>query len=184
MRSRPRVKLTLAPREIPPGTAFVAEAHLDSASETPVEFIELRLEGFEQIWVGQGNARRVRRHDLVSLASRHTPGKLTPGTHRFSARFDVPPRVPGAFAGAEASVQYLLTVHVSIPWWPDRKVTYLVPVGWAPRAVGSPAPQTFATNTAGPSGGEPYMEAALDRTQVIAGEAVTGSVSLANVARL
>ncbi len=181
MRSRPRVKLTLAPGAIYPGTTFVAELLVESRSETPCDFIEIELHAFEQMFTGGGNSRRASVHTLSRLHVRHEPGVLAAGSRTFAGKFPIASDSPASFTGAESSIQYICKIHVSIPWWPDRRESYVVPVRWAPRAVAEPQPQTFATNTAGPTGGAPYMEAALDRTEIVAGEAVSGSLSLANV---
>ena len=182
MRSRPRVKLTLAPSVIHPGTELVAELLVESGSETPCDFVDIQLLGYEQMFTGSGNGRRSTEHVLTSLRVRHEPKLLAPGPRTFAGRFPIPAAAPAAFTGAECSVQYVCKIHISIPWWPDRRESYVVPVRWAPRPVFEAVPRVFATNTAGPTGGAPYMEASLDRTEIVAGEAVSGRLSVANVA--
>jgi hypothetical protein len=184
VRSRPKVKLLISPPEVPLGGSFVAEARLTSTSETPVDFVDLRLRGFEQIVVGQGSARRSTTRSLTGQQVHHTPGLLKPGEHGFAGRFRVPEQGPATFAGHAAAVCYELDVHVSIPWWPDRRMTFTIPTAWPPRTVGAPRAQIFATSSTGPSHGQPYMEVSLDRTEILAGESIQGSVSFANVRKL
>ncbi len=182
MRGRPRVKLTLESGAIYPGQPFVAELAMESGTATPCDFVDVELHGYEEMWTGEGNTRSVTRHTIVRLSSRHEPGTLSPGTRTLATRFVVPPGAPASFDGVECKVHYICNIHISIPWWPDRRVSYAVPVRWPPRPVGEPAAQTFATNREGPLGTTPYMEASLDRTEIVAGEMFAGSLSMAHVA--
>src|ERR1700722_12017638 len=53
MRSRPTVKTLLRPAVASPGAPLLVEVVLTSTSETPVDFVEMRLEGREAVRFGR-----------------------------------------------------------------------------------------------------------------------------------
>lgn len=182
MRSRPDVKVYLKPAVVAPGERLVAETVLESKSETPVDFVEMRLRGVLRSAAGAGNHRQVYEASLYDSVWRSKPETLTAGEHRFKVGFDMKPDAPPTYSGADASIIYELDVHVSIPWWPDRRKTFIVPVRMPPFTPGPyPLAAVYATSTEGPRGDKPFMEVALDATDVALGDVVTGRISVANL---
>ncbi len=181
MRSRPKVKLLLSPGLVAPGDDLEAEAVLSATSETPVDFVALCLRGLVTVGVGSGKSRRVHEECFLEREWRSKAMTLSPGEHRFEARFHVPPGLPPSYVGADTRIAYSITVHVSIPWWPDRKKTFVVPVAFAPRPRPEPEPKVFVTSREGPRRTDPFVELSLDTTQISVGDEVSGSISLQNV---
>jgi hypothetical protein len=141
MRSRPRVKVLYRPRFAVPGDPFEVEVVLTSKSDTPVDAISFLLVGSERYDYG----KREQRRELVRQIGRHEPRTLTKGEHRLRTRFDIPRDAMASFQGERASVAYGLEVHVSIPWWPDVRNHYLVPVGWRGYDPPEPRPGIYAS---------------------------------------
>ena len=176
MRSRPKVKTYLRPAIATPGQTLEVEVVLTSASETPVDYVEMKLEGTERAQFGRSGLSQ----SFLALAARHGPRTLGIGEHRLAGRFELPPTIPPTYRGGAASIEYTLAVHVSIPWWPDRRQSFTIPV--APIAAPfAPTPQTVVTAMEGPRGTAPYVEASYDSTTLEIGGELAGAVSIANV---
>ena len=186
MRSRPDIKLYLSPAELTPGAHLQAEAVLRSRSETPIDGIVVRLTGLEQrqsgmVMVGNAPLPQYQTYRHVDLVARVPKALLTPGEHRFTFAFDIPPNAPPQYRSRTTSIVYDLDVRVGIPWWPDRSAHYLVPVVASPlSAVGAGA--AFCTDARGPQGTALYLEASLESPVVPLGGVLRGALSLANVA--
>jgi hypothetical protein len=178
------VKVMLSPPVLLPGGRITTESILTVRSETPVDYVSMHLAGRVLTIVGSGNARSTHAADVYAKVWRSEPEKLAKGERRYRVAFDLPADALPSYQGESARVTYTLTVHVSIPWWPDRVETFAVPVGFAHDAVTAPAearPVTVATSTEGPRGTTPFLEVALSRTALAVGEVLVGSVSLANL---
>jgi hypothetical protein len=181
VRSRPKVKVLLSPPVVLPAGRLVTEVILDARSETPMDFVSVFLDGRFTLAVGSGNARSVSTSKFFAKEWRSKAEKLSKGEHRYRVAFDLPPDAPPSYEGTNAWIRYILTVHVSIPWWPDRTETFAVPVGFTPPERVEPQPVSFATSTDGPRGTTPYVEVALATAQLAVGDVLTGSVSVANL---
>lgn len=181
MRSRPKVKLLLSPGLVSPGERLFAEAVLTSRSETPVDFVAIRLRGTAKAGVGSGKSRSVHEEAFFVREWRSKPMTMSPGEHRFKTLFELGPTLPPTYVGPDASVTYTITVHVSIPWWPDREQDFVVPVVFAPAPPLPPLPKVFVTSRDGPRGKDAFMELSLDATQIAIGDVVSGSISLQNL---
>lgn len=182
MRSRPEVKVYLTPAVVAPGERVVVETVLESKSETPVDFVEMRLRGTLRTAAGAGNARQVFDQSIFDAVWRSEPETLGDGERRYKVGFEMQPDAPPTYTGADAGITYELEVHVSIPWWPDRRKKFVVPVKMPPITPGPHALSgVYATSTEGPRGGQPFMEVALDATDVALGDVVTGRISVANL---
>src|SRR5262249_1975954 len=115
MRSRPSVQLrTTSPAR--PGGRLDVSVELTSTSETPVDFIDLRLTGREIVSSGDDELT----HTHLSIPPPlHGPTTLARGTRSLRAAFTLPVALPPSYASERVSVRYALEVVVSIPWWPD-----------------------------------------------------------------
>lgn len=180
MRSRPKVEVLLAPSVILPGTRLATETILTSTSETPFEFVDVEL--FEQLDLAAGHGKGRTYTQVVPFRRRwrSESGTLAPGEFRYPVTFDVPADARPSYRGEDASAKWLLKVHVSIPWWPDRVATYEVPVVLPPTQDLAPRPLAVATSREGPTGTDPFLELAIDTSHVALGDTLTGTVSLAN----
>jgi len=175
MRGRPSVKTFLRPAVAVPGGPLQVEVVLTSRSDTPIDYVETKLVGTAWMQVGRfGSSLR-----LVEQRARHGPKTLTKGEHRFASRFDLPAELPPTYRGGVAWVDYTLSVHASIPWWPDRRQSFGVPMAPAARD-GGPTPQIFVSSLEGPRGTTPFLELALESTTLEIGGVLEGAVSISN----
>jgi hypothetical protein len=177
MRSRPKVKVFLSPAVVRPGGTLVIDCNIDSKTETPVDWISMVLEG-EVLTVVNKAATRI---PIYGRAFRSGATTLSPGTHVQRAKFEIPEGQPASYGTYTARITYKLTVHISIPWWPDREVSFVVPVGFPEGSPPRTTPRTFATRSEGPRGTEPFLEVSLATTEIAPGDVLAGSVSLANL---
>jgi hypothetical protein len=174
VRSRPRLKIAYSGLGLP-GQPLSIEARFHSKSDTPVDFLDFRLEGGERNPQGHALATR------VSLAHREPARILTPGEHRFRVRFDLPPNLPPTYRGTSFHVGYDLFVHVSIPWWPDLHARYEVPVAALPAVLEPESSRAFCNDELALAAGRPYIEASFESRTIALGDSVAGVVSFSNV---
>lgn len=186
MRSRPEVEVRLKGSPVEPEGKLRVDAKLTSTSETPCDEVIISLEGFEKrykrtVSSGKSSTRVYHTRTIVSLASRF-PGKvLTVGEHAYRASFHLGKDLPPTFESKLSKIWYVLTVRVSIPWWPDRRARFDVVVV-APRTEPSSASPIRYETTAGPVGRDLYVEASLARPDVAHDGTIHGAFSLSNVA--
>ena len=182
MRSRPKIDLLLTPAVAAPGARLVAETVLTATSETPIDFVAMRLTSKLYTAAAAGKSQLELASVLLDSEWRSKPTTLWRGEHRYRVAFELSDTLPATYAGPGASIDHVLGVHVSIPWWPDRIETFTVPI--KPRASPAaplPRPQFFASSPDGPRGNEPFMEVALETTQLAVGDVLSGSISLQNL---
>ena len=161
LKSRPNVQVRV-PSTILPGDAVVAQVTLDAKSEIPVDFVDVTLEGKDEVNVGQSNQPRWVSSDLLRLRARVLEaGTLACGKTALRCSFAVPKDLPPSYRGQTAACSYVLTVHVSIPWWPDRKASFDINV--MPPRVTPPQPRTatYGSHPQGPQGNELTIECSL-----------------------
>ena len=171
MRSRPRVKLLLSPSVVTPSTRLLAETVLVAKTTTPIEFVSMTLRCNVSAASGSGKTRSEHVSSLYLREWRSKPDTLAPGEHRYRVAFDLPAALPPTYSGKDARIDYVIRVHVAIPWWWDRVETFTVPVVSTESASPpTPHPQSFATSSDGPRGTKPFMEVALETTNVSVGD--------------
>ena len=173
----------MARASVEPGSSLGVEIVLESEDETPVDFIDFTLRGTQRTVLGAGRGQQVRDLIVLSLARRETPRVLPRGEKSFRVRFDIPERVPPAYRGFSATVLYELGVHVSIPWWPDRRSSFDIRVAALP-APPRPVPPvlTFGSSVKGAAAEGVYIETSLDRVELTPGGVLQGAASFSNVA--
>src|SRR5581483_2623545 len=181
MRSRPTVKVYYSSAMLEPGKSLLVDVRFQSRSKTPVDFIEFLLKGGESVVHGQGQYRHVVANERIRLQHREGSAVFTPGEHRYRVRFDVPNDLPPTYRGTGVFVAYGLQVHVAIPWWPDVRATYDVPLVVPQAPLPGSLPKTYCSSDRGPSDGKLYLEASVDKFAIAPGDAIEGAVSLANV---
>gem|GEM_PF-6831277 len=179
MRSRPSVKLYFARKSACGGERFEVELVLESKSDTPTDFTALRLIGTERVLIGEGKSAYLSTYDVVRLEAREPERMLTQGVHRKRYVFDLPPNAPPSITGPRCVVHYAFSVHVSVPWWPDRRAAFVLPVDVLPQSAAEGTPR-IVSSTNGPAPGKVYLEASIDRDVLERGGTVSGAVSVAN----
>lgn len=179
MRRRPSLKVFLKPAIAIAGDEVVAEVVLTSRSVTPVAELTLTLRGREVIGDGQ-HVHSSR--SIVAQRAAFGPFTLEKGEHRRASRFPLPHDSTPSYTGRTIAVEYELDVHVSIPWWLDRRARFVIPV--TRRAVDTPsAPARVFCNRTG-RGSELYIEATFDDQRVEQNGSISGAISFANVAQV
>ncbi len=154
---------------------------LDSKSDTPTDFTALRLVGTERVLVGDGKGAYISTFDVMRLEVREKERVLTKGVHKRRYVFDLPTNAPPSLTGPRCVVHYVFNVHVSVPWWPDRRASFVLPVEVLPQSDGDGTPRIVSSSN-GPTAGRVYLEASIDRDVLEPGGTVAGAVSVANVA--
>lgn len=167
-----------------PGTKVDTDVVLVSRSETPVEHVEVTLTADVVASVPSGKTFATERIEAAPAQRfRWSPGTLAKGEHRQRVRFALAADTPPSYRAARGwcRVQYVVEVHVVIPYWIDRRVSFALPVSAPARELGRGAPAIVATHPRGQVAHELYIEAALDTTELVPGEELRGDVTFANV---
>ncbi|KYF76297.1 hypothetical protein BE17_09245 [Sorangium cellulosum] len=172
MRSRPFIALRL-PEVAHPGETFDVELSLDSASETPIDFVRVSLQSTQTLWsMGRGEILAVRERLLASeeVAGR---GRLGEGVHRYRASFPLPDDIPPTHLGLVAELRCGVRALVSIPWWLDAEesgdIVVRPPIGPRPRS------EPFTGASARGSGA--FVEVSLPDRTFAPGDTLTGAIA-------
>ncbi|XXY47133.1 hypothetical protein WME91_44735 [Sorangium sp. So ce269] len=174
MRSRPDIELRMS-RTVHPGDVVLVELVLRSRGRTPVDSIELHLEGMQ---VARVEERVLVPPHFLSLVARVAGETTLPdGEQRYRASFPLPPDAPCSYLGTRAEIRYGITLSIAIPWWLDVQESYEVLV--SPRPVTRPARSPIAGTTA--RGDSPFVEVSLDDQVFAPGDEISGAVALGNV---
>ncbi|WP_437931946.1 hypothetical protein WMF37_22735 [Sorangium sp. So ce291] len=172
MRSRPFIALRL-PEVAHPGETFDVELSLDSASETPIDFVRVSLQSSQTLWsMGRGEILAVRERILVSeeVAGR---GRLGEGVHRYRASFALPDDIPPTHLGLVAELRCGVRALVSIPWWLDAEESGDVVV----RPALGPRPRSEPFTGASAREGGAFVEVSLPDRTFAPGDTLTGAIA-------
>ncbi|WP_437282537.1 hypothetical protein WME90_18755 [Sorangium sp. So ce375] len=171
MRSRPFITLRL-PRVVHPGEAFDIGLLLESAAETPVNFVRVALRHTHELVLPGDGGFEVR--DLLLLSEEVAgEGRLGEGIHRYRVSFALPGDLPPTFAGAFQACRCEVRAHVSIPWWLDARESQEVLV--RPRSAQRPEDEPFID--ASHRGRGAFVEVSLPGRTLTPGEVLTGAVA-------
>ncbi|MEZ4221690.1 MAG: hypothetical protein R3B13_12235 [Polyangiaceae bacterium] len=179
LKTRPELKL-YAPSEVRPGDSFIAEVVVNARRPVPVDRLSARLIGEERVTIGSGKNSRTARKRWLSLEAQLSGKSRMVGERRYRARFDVPADVPPSYKGCQASIEYWIELHADIPWWPDARASFVIPVVHPAGQVVS-QPLVFSSRPSGPKGKEPHIEASIDDAYLSPGGVIEGRVALSNV---
>jgi len=178
LKTRPRIALR-APAVVLPGDDFEVEIHLAARRAVDVEFVSARLLWIETlVRPGQQPWHSVTRE--IAGGQVRGPSVLPQGSSVLPARLALPRNAPPSYRGRNVVSQYHLDVHASIPWWPDRRVAFLLAVAPPPARDLVARPVRYSTAPDGPRAGEPYLEASLASDVAEAGGTVSGAFALGN----
>lgn len=109
-------------------------------------------------------------------------GTLPEGKTVRRCEFTLPPDLPPTYRGTRVTCGHTLSVHVSIPWWPDRKAAFDIVVAPARRDPPDDPPAVFGTHPKGPDGNDLALECSVDRRVVEPGGEIQGRVAITNLA--
>ncbi|MEO7331906.1 MAG: hypothetical protein ABI193_25240 [Minicystis sp.] len=175
MRSRPDVELR-TPGFVHPGNSLLVDLLVRSGSLTPIDFIEIELQGLQFLRATTGSAHQSTQF-LLQTARVAEEGKLGVGEHRYQAVFSVPDNAFPSYIGQLFQYRYFLKLHVSIPWWPDVVERYDAVVLLPPATRRAPTPfaGTNVKDTA------PFVEVSLIDQYFAPGEVIEGALAFGNL---
>ncbi len=167
-----------APRAVYVGRRCVVDVVIDARDDLEVEYIEARVDG-EQGWaIGAGKSRVSEQATFPSLVTRiMEAGTLSAGVTERSATFLLPPGTPPSHELSPAWARLVLSVRVAIPWWPDGRYRFAVPVRLPPPPV-EHRPCIVRSTPADAAPDARRLELSLASRTFIAGERVTGSLAV------
>lgn len=175
VKSRPRIGLRV-PREVRPGEPFLAVVVLECRRPVELEHVDVLFVGNEKWWAGDESEAQ----DLVRIGARLCDARALPvGRTELPVRIPLPVDAPPSFAG---TIEYELSVHAAIDWWPDARATFEVKVVPPPMPSPPTEPRLFSSDPGGPRAKERHIEVSLASAWVRAGGMVSGAFALANVA--
>ena len=126
--SAPKVELRI------PGVVFAGqptsfELDVIAKEATKIDFIRARVRAIQGWTIGSGKSQVS--HEIVypelAIELAHA-GVLEAGTLAKGATFTLPPDIAPTHPGYPAYARVELRVHVSIPWWPDGRYRFDIPV--------------------------------------------------------
>ncbi|MDP3276998.1 MAG: arrestin family protein [Deltaproteobacteria bacterium] len=180
--TRPDAKLLIRPQQVVPGEAFEAFAQFHFKRPTRVDSIQLRFRGVEVVYPsGYPNEAYAQERTIVALDATDRPRSPLRGDYELRSRFSVPAGAPSSLNGDRIRVRYEVAVYVQIPWWPDLKETFTIPVV-TPHASIAIVPGHFATRADGAvAPGDLGAECALDSCALVSGGTLSGSLAFAGL---
>ncbi|MDC3958401.1 hypothetical protein [Polyangium jinanense] len=167
MRSRPDVTVYLDPAEPSAGERLRVHVHLKAKTETPFDAIDVELVGRESRYRrtssnGKTSTRKYHRREIVRLGKRFPAGVLQPGTWEQAIDFPLPPDLPPTYRSGYTTIEYELSVHVHIPWWPDRHEAYVIPIRVPTTSAAPPEPRVFTSQAGEHRGEDPVIELSVE----------------------
>jgi hypothetical protein len=158
------------------GHDVTVEIVIDAEDDTKVEYIDARLTGKQGWRIGSGKHAITARAEFPALVARlRDEGVLPGGKSSYRASFRLPPGMPPSHAVSPAWASLELYVRVAIPWWPDGKYKFTLPVRVPPPATVERKPYAIRSTGAVDA---PRLELSLASTNLIAGETVVGSLAV------
>ncbi len=180
MRSRPTVRLWHGPNVVPGSTVPVA-LELTFKTETPVDSVDVELNGHEYAGAGGGNQHRSANWKSLAL-KRSLPGKTyAPGVYKYDLTFTIPEHAAPSHVGADTRIRYELFIRVAIPWWADRTAAYDLPVGFPLMEPYPPKPIIYTTRDATSGSDDPAIELSVDTMEASVYETISGQISVSDL---
>jgi len=177
--SAPKVVARI-PAPLVVGRSAVVELDVTAEEPTKVDHIAVRLRGRQGWSVGSGKHQVSFRVTVPDLEARvMQAGTLPAGTSTFSATFELPRTMAPSHHLRPAYAELELKVQVSIPWWPDGRSRFTIPVRMPPpmgSVVRTPIAARSTRQDAPPD--KPRLELSLASTRLVAGETVVGSCAV------
>ncbi|WP_437931947.1 hypothetical protein WMF37_22740 [Sorangium sp. So ce291] len=174
MRSRPVIRLRV-PRVVHPGDTFDVELSIDSATETPIDFVRVTLQITQVVYVDAAGGRgSFESRDLVldsaDVAGR---GRLGKGRYQYWVSLTLPGDAPPSHTGVVAHLRCKVGALVSIPWWIDALESEEILV--RPAIAEAPRDEPFTGESARERGA--FVEVSLPGRTFAPGELLSGAVA-------
>jgi len=147
---------------------------LVAVEDMRVSHVDVQVFAREGWTIGSGALSHQSDAVVVDLARTRVmeAGVLPGGSTRFVVAFEVPPRTPPSHAIQPGAAWIGVSVHVSIPWWPDGRYTFVMAAHIRPPATVVRTPVAVASRA---SATGPRLELALASSRLVAGERLVGS---------
>lgn len=170
------------PRTLFVGRRCDVEIVIESEEPLEIDYVEARIEG-EQGWsVGSGKSRTTRRETYPELAMRMMAESTLPaGPTKLRTHFTLPAGTPPSHDLRPAWATVELKVRVAIPWWPDGRYAFTLPVRMPPPAHVERQARAYRSTGAHGDPDDKRLELSLASTTFVAGETVSGSCALFHV---
>ena len=171
-----------APNVLFIGRNATVEIVVHAKKQTNVDFIEARVSGHQGWHLGGGNNSVYARAVYPELKARlMEKGVLETGTRRFTTTFALPEAMAPSHELAPAWGRLDLRVHVSIPWWPDGRYRFRLPVRLPAPGEVTRKPFAMRSTRSDAAADNPRLEISLASTRLIVGEVVVGSCAVFHV---
>lgn len=172
----------LLPRAVFVGEPCRVEIVVEAREALDIEYIDASIVG-EQGWSVSSGKHRVREHhEFPRLFLRlMEAGTLPAGTTRLAAGFDLPEPTPPSHDLRPAWATLELRVRIAIPWWPDGRYRFTLPVRKRPPANIEHRPFAARSTRSSADADAPRLELSLASSTLIAGETIVGSFAVYHV---
>lgn len=180
LKRRPRLSM-IAPRSIETGREVELRAIVDCAAPVSVRGIGVDVVG-RAVWLtsSQYGDQRQTSDFFRATAPLFAGGELAAGRLALPARVRVPTGLPGSYRGRRIHIEYVASVRVDIPWWPDAAESFDLHVA-APDTAAPARPIIIYSSPDGPGGRAPYFELSLPTTGLVPGTRLEIAASFSNV---
>ena len=159
------------------GIAGRVEIEIVADKETRIDYVDARIQSVQGWSIGSGRSQISHRHVERYVETRlRGKGVLPVGTTRLALDVTLPPGTPPWHAIEPAYAYVELRVHVSIPWWPDPRERFRLPVRLPPGPPVPPVPSVWRSLIGRED--EPRIELGLASQRVAAGDTLVGSCAV------
>lgn len=174
---RPKV-VVRTPPALFVGEQAALEVIVETEVELSIDFVLVKIYGMQGWCRGDADGAFGQGSRYPNL-EKQVAGKTTlpPGSHSFTVRCTLPAGTAPTHDVRPAVARLFVDVHVSIPWWPDGRYRFKVPVRLPPAAQVQRTPVSVRVPYE-VAGDEPRIEVALASSTLVAGETLLGSVAV------
>lgn len=183
MPSRPEARVYLSPAEPFAGDLLRIRVELESGAGTTCDGVDVAFVGRESryrrtVSTGKTTYRTYHRRDIVRLGAHFEVDGLAPGVWVREVEVPLPGDLAPSYHSGLSTIGYEVTLHVSIPWWPDLERSYPIVVRPRPTAAPARSPQVFTTQAGEHRGDDPVLELSLETDRLTPGGSLGGSVAI------
>ena len=180
MKHRPKIVLRV-PSVARPGQEFDAEVTIRTKRDTKISGMEVWLFGEVQVLVPSSSSGHAPQRFLSLKARPLEETQLVAGDRTVLCRFTLPPQAPPSHDGNRIKCNYVIRVHLDIPWWFDRKETYVLVVAPPRASVAESDPTLHSARSDSDTSTGPHAEFSLAAGHFTPGSHISGQIALFNV---
>lgn len=177
--SAPKIELRAA-SQLYAGSTVRFEIRVTVDEPTNIDGITLAICGTEGYDAYEGVGSYVTTYPDLE-ASVRGPGVLATGTSEYSVEAALPANMAPSHEVSPGFARLEVTVRIAIPWWPDRRSRFTLPVRLPPPAEVIRTPVAVTTEPGHVAADEPRLELGLASTRWLVGEIIRGTCALFHV---